>query len=77
MGTQFDIKKLYNIFLSKITLEKLSFFFSIVDKGTINTGSSTTQKSTTLCFHNIAFIIPLSKISPSNKYNAKIKDVKV
>lgn len=42
MGTrpQFNNKKLYDIFLSKKTLEELPFFFSIIDKETINTDSS-------------------------------------
>lgn len=72
MGTcpQFNIKKLYDIFLSKKTLEELSFFVSKIDKETINTDSSTTQKRSTLCFH-ITFIIPLSKLSPSIKIQCK------
>lgn len=72
MGTcpQYDIKKLCNIFMPKKPLEESSFFFSIIDKETINTDSGTTQKGTTLCFH-VAFFIPLLKLSPSIKIHCK------
>lgn len=70
MGTcpQFDIKKLITSFCLKDLQKNYHFLFN--NKETTNTDNGTTQKTTALCFHE-AFIIPLSKLSPSIKIQCK------